>query len=49
MDAFSTIEFDLASPSSFPTFAAERSEDETIRELVDADAKMGYGGYCVVA
>jgi len=48
MDAFTTIEFVEMSSSSIPTSAAVEPEDNYLL-LVDADTKLGYPGYCVVA
>ncbi|THU83828.1 hypothetical protein K435DRAFT_784036 [Dendrothele bispora CBS 962.96] len=60
MDSFTTLgdalfEPDLSSTTTqfesetlLPNSAASVSDDEML-ELADADSKLGYGGYCVVA
>ncbi|KAJ7705753.1 pheromone-like protein [Mycena metata] len=51
MDSFTTMELFQTQPlvADVPVSAAVQSEEETIRELVDEDTKVGFGGYCVVA
>nr|QQL12043.1 mating-type protein phb1 [Hypsizygus marmoreus] len=49
MDSFTTFEFSIIPTEEIPTFSASRSEDDIMKELINADTKVGYGGYCVIA
>lgn len=54
MDTFTELELcfsDSESPMlSLLVLAAEYREDsDAMRELVDADSREGYGGYCIIA
>jgi len=52
MDAFTTLEFPFPSETDFPTvdyLDPSYDEGDVMRELVDADRRLGYGGYCVVS
>ncbi|KAJ7455420.1 pheromone-like protein [Mycena latifolia] len=51
MDSFTTLDLFETEPivADVPISAAVQSEEEMIRELVDEDTKVGFGGYCVVA
>nr|AVI69664.1 pheromone receptor [Cyclocybe aegerita] len=50
MDAFAEFDFlCLGEPSAIPMTESARDEEGTLRPLVDADTRLGYGGYCVIA
>jgi len=52
MDAFSTFEFDLAQLEDERYLFSEdklHEEKDSMKQLVDADTKLSYGGYCVIA
>ena len=57
MDAFTNLELDCFDIDGLPNFviadAFEHSETmsskDPMRELVDADTRVGYGGYCIVS
>lgn len=50
MDAFTTIDCSLDVLTEETTsLAAPSSQGDVMQELIDADTRMGYGGYCVVA
>lgn len=49
MDSFTALEFSELQIISSTTSAATYDVDEDIRQFVDADQKVGYGGYCVIA
>jgi len=51
MDTYTTIEDFALLPYNDSPVSAEGhdNDDDLIRELVDADTKMGYGGYCIIS
>lgn len=53
MDAFTEFELDLSAIEGFPTLITSsdhRDADKDIMcELIDADTRVGFGGYCVVS
>ncbi|KAF8963269.1 hypothetical protein BDZ97DRAFT_1821349 [Flammula alnicola] len=52
MDSFDDFDFlSLDSPASILGAPASdvREEDDTMRQLTDADSRLGYGGYCVIS
>lgn len=52
MDSFAELDF-MFSDSPLPILEQPVSEpyeeDDTMRQLTDADARTNYGGYCIVA
>nr|ANB67022.1 pheromone precursor [Agrocybe salicacicola] len=56
MDAFTDFEFDLSQfdisqfeGSLIRSSDSSKYEDNTMKQLVDADTRLAYGGYCVIA
>lgn len=52
MDAFAEFQFETSDMESFPILVSAPSHeepDDTMKQLVDADTRLSYGGYCIVA
>ncbi|KAG6906374.1 hypothetical protein DXG01_014247 [Tephrocybe rancida] len=52
MDAFTTFDFSLdvtLEDTLSSSVSPSRGHGDVMQELIDADQKLGYGGYCVIA
>jgi hypothetical protein len=52
MDSFETFDFDFTHSGcqGIPISAAAHTEEyDEMRQLVNADMQVGYGGYCIIA